>query len=62
MLETGALWLVVDEDETTRRPDEKWNEPTTVSLAAENVAGAKKLTLRQVDTVTTENAEIFFRI
>jgi len=62
MLETDAPWLAVDEDGTIRKPDEKRNEPTAVSLVAKNIAEIKKLTLRQVDTITTENAKRFFKI
>lgn len=62
MLETDAPWLAVDQDGTLRKPDQKRNEPTAVKLVAKNIAEIKKLTLEQVDAVTTENARRFFKI
>jgi TatD DNase family protein len=62
MLETDAPWLAVGEDGTIKEPKEKRNEPTAVNLVAEKIAEIKKLTVDEVDRMTTENAKKFFNL
>jgi TatD DNase family protein len=53
MLETDSPWL---------SPDGGRNDPTSVKIVAEKIAEIKKISVEEVDRVTTENAKRFFRI
>jgi TatD DNase family protein len=52
MLETDSPWLGFG----------KRNDPTSVKAVAEKIAEIKKISLEEVDKITTENAINFFEL
>jgi len=62
MLETDSPWLGLNEDGAIRSKYEVRNEPISVKLVAQRVAEIKKVSIDEVNQITTNNANSFFNL
>jgi TatD DNase family protein len=62
MLETDSPWLGLNEEGAIRSKYEVRNEPVSVKLVAQRIAQIKKVTIEEVNQITTRNANKFFNL